>query len=916
MRVPAWILASFLAVAACTMEDEPALSSTEQSATMWQGEVKALVLLAEFAQNTPHPTLLQWADEQMEELDSFIRANSYERSWLTPTYRGPYLLSPNDCHSNGWDGYNDEKILRETALLADPTVDFSQYDVVIVLSKEQTICPSGNSGTEPGTSSFVLSIPTAEQITGGWLRTALTQTNPSLAPNYAHELGHVMGAAHVETLRCTSTNGSRATLVHSAAQGTCETSYGYGYSSEPMNGRYAHYSAVHKQLFGWLDPTEAVSTRSGVHTLTPLSTSGGLKLIEVPLLSSNRTSYTLEYRQPTGHDAASSPTGPTLSGVFMHVKTDTGSNRFTLHALDLSPFESGDIQLTELPLAAMRPGGGHYPSYVDEAQNIAIYVYSMSPTGAVVGVLPADLPPITWQGEIKTLVLIAEFDQVEPPATVLSWAQAQWAALDTFIRANSYDRAWLDLTFRGPYLLSTAGCDPDDRDANAVKILRETALLADPTVDFSQYDVVVVLNQDSGLCPSPNSGGMPGITLQYGIPTQEPILGGWLRIAFLDSTFNTVTTAFHAHELGHVMGAGHIAAQRCTKTNGSPATFVHSAAQGTCLDQQGHLVASDPMYGDGHRPSHYSAAYKQLFGWLTPSEVLSTTGGTYTLTPLSTAGGLKMLQIPLTGSTHSHYTLEYRQPTGYDAEPYPAGPTLSGVFMHVKKTYGNGPWDIDAVDLPPFETGQIQLTALPLASPRPGGGLEPSYIDPVQNLAIYVYSMSSSGAVVGVYPSTNWARSSNGGVVYAPSQWSTNHAKSMANNGTRFGAWWGGWWQLGSAANVGGGCWSPSTWMYVGFNGVKTIHQIDVIGLQDNFTASTEPYLGQTSSLYGLRHFHVQYWAPTFQWVDVPGGYITWNNQVWNRLTFAPVSTQYVRVWIECAMDNYARVVEVEAYGW
>lgn len=541
---------------------------------------------------------------------------------------------------------------------------------------------------------------------------------------------------------------------------------------------------------------------------------------------------------------------------------------------------------------------------------------------AVACTTPADEPELasteqatTWQGEIKTLVLIAEFEQTDPPAAVVQWATDQWTEVSSFVRANSYDRAWLDLTFRGPYLLSADDCDPDDRDANALMILRETALLADPTVDFSEYDVVVMLNEDDHLCATPNSGGGPGVVLQYDIPTAEPITGGWLR-TFLDPWWDHTHTSLFAHELGHVLGGGHIDAYRCTNPNGSPATFVHSPAQGTCTKQFAQLVASEPLYGAGHRWSHYSAAHKQLFGWLTPSEVVSTTGGVYTLTPLSTAGGLKLIEIPLTGSTHSHYTLEYRQPTGHDATPSAAGPTLSGVFMHVKLSYVNGGWGLDAVDLPPFETGPIQLTALPLAAPRPGGGYEPSYIDPAQNLAIYVYSMSSSGAVVGVYPSTNWARYNNGGVVYAPSQWSTNHAKSMANNGTRTAAWWGGWWQLGSAANVGGGCWSPSTWMYVGFNGLKTIHQIDVIGLQDNFSAQTEPYLGQTSNLYGLRHFHVQYWAPTFQWVDVPGGYITWNNQVWNRLTFAPVSTQYVRVWIECAMDNYARVVEVEAYGW
>src|SRR5688500_9793579 len=71
-----WIIPIILAVACTTPDDEPELSSTEQGVQWQQGEISVLVLMAEFQSTYTHETLLGWANEQMVELDSFIRANS------------------------------------------------------------------------------------------------------------------------------------------------------------------------------------------------------------------------------------------------------------------------------------------------------------------------------------------------------------------------------------------------------------------------------------------------------------------------------------------------------------------------------------------------------------------------------------------------------------------------------------------------------------------------------------------------------------------------------------------------------------------------------------------------------------------------------------------------------------------------
>jgi hypothetical protein len=79
-------------------------------------------------------------------------------------------------------------------------------------------------------------------------------------------------------------------------------------------------------------------------------------------------------------------------------------------------------------------------------------------------------------------------------------------------------------------------------------------------------------------------------------------------------------------------------------------------------------------------------------------------------------------------------------------------------------------------------------------------------------------------------------------------------------------------------------------WLEVDFNGNKSISEIDVFSVQDNFTAPVEPTQSTTASLYGLRDFEVQYWTG-FSWAPVPGGTITGNHLAWRRLTFAPLST-------------------------
>jgi RHS repeat-associated protein len=149
----------------------------------------------------------------------------------------------------------------------------------------------------------------------------------------------------------------------------------------------------------------------------------------------------------------------------------------------------------------------------------------------------------------------------------------------------------------------------------------------------------------------------------------------------------------------------------------------------------------------------------------------------------------------------------------------------------------------------------------------------------------------------------NVAAAGNGAVATASSTIGSL-VPSKANNGDHAGT--ASWW-ADDTTN------SYPDWVQVDFAGTKTISEIDVFGLQQNWGSPVEPTVSMTSS-YALTNFEVQYWTGSV-WATVPGGSVTENDKVWRRFTFAPLTTTKVRVHVtNVAGDNRSQVVEIEAY--
>jgi YD repeat-containing protein len=101
-------------------------------------------------------------------------------------------------------------------------------------------------------------------------------------------------------------------------------------------------------------------------------------------------------------------------------------------------------------------------------------------------------------------------------------------------------------------------------------------------------------------------------------------------------------------------------------------------------------------------------------------------------------------------------------------------------------------------------------------------------------------------------------------------------------------------------------------WLQVNFSGTKTVGEVDVFFLQDNY-GTAEPTDSMTFTQYGITSFDVQYWTGS-AWATVPGGSVSGNNKVWRRFNFPAVTTDKVRVVVNAASDGWSRIVEVEAY--
>lgn len=174
--------------------------------------------------------------------------------------------------------------------------------------------------------------------------------------------------------------------------------------------------------------------------------------------------------------------------------------------------------------------------------------------------------------------------------------------------------------------------------------------------------------------------------------------------------------------------------------------------------------------------------------------------------------------------------------------------------------------------------------------------------------ALGTWSRVTELEAYGDAPPVNVARTANGGSAVASSTHSPGYPASGAIDGDRRGMNWGS----GTGWNDGTPDAFPDV-LQVNFSGTKSINEIDLFSVQDDYLSPSEPTAGMTFSQYGLVDFDVQYWNGS-AWATVPGGTVDGNNLVWRKFTFGPISTNAIRVNVRRALATWSRVTEIEAY--
>ena len=148
-----------------------------------------------------------------------------------------------------------------------------------------------------------------------------------------------------------------------------------------------------------------------------------------------------------------------------------------------------------------------------------------------------------------------------------------------------------------------------------------------------------------------------------------------------------------------------------------------------------------------------------------------------------------------------------------------------------------------------------------------------------------------------------------GATATASSNWS-GWPPSSCVNGDRKSLNYGtnGGWVDAAPAN------SFPDWLQVDFGANKTINEVDVFTLQDNYAGPSEPTESMTFTQWGLTAYTVEYWSGS-SWIQIPGASVSGNNKIWRKFEFSPISTSKIRVVTSASVDGYSRLTEVEAYG-
>ncbi len=235
-----------------------------------------------------------------------------------------------------------------------------------------------------------------------------------------------------------------------------------------------------------------------------------------------------------------------------------------------------------------------------------------------------------------TLVMAVPAGGSRDSATLTSVADALDGPVSSFWSGQTGGAVSFTVTSRVDWTSLSAGCD------DPTALWNEAARRARFTPGPNQH-LVVYLGDRGG-----------STTCSAGLATvgDSPSDGG---VAYVTSA----STSLMAHELGHNLGLYHSAKLRC-------AGVVEAGPADSGCSVSEYLDLYDVMGGAWSQVGSLSAHQAHRLGVLAAAEGadVAAQGGTYTLAPISSRGGVRALRLRDGAQT---YWLEHRAPTGQDS---------------------------------------------------------------------------------------------------------------------------------------------------------------------------------------------------------------------------------------------------------
>jgi len=304
---------------------------------------------------------------------------------------------------------------------------------------------------------------------------------------------------------------------------------------------------------------------------------------------------------------------------------------------------------------------------------------------AVIGLAFPDRPPPSVPVEDLTAAmseLSQYFHEVSYSAQIMEWQIAAWR-----MSRRSYE------DYR---------CADTDPNRDPMREMQEEALaLADPEIDYSQFDLFMLLLPADARC---RLGG--------GVASQGP--AEWNTAdGTVEMTASMIVASrspwLKIHEVGHNLTLDHASSLTC-----EGAHFLTDPLASGCT----HWEYGDPFDPMGVGYGHFSAFSKRQVGYLSPSatapqRVLTVTNpGDYAIEVLARprqAGetGIKAIRLPHKGVSYTW--VEYRQEIGFDEDPF---------YFDDESVFGN----------PPIMEGAFVRVELTPSERKPGGVVPPIHL--------------------------------------------------------------------------------------------------------------------------------------------------------------------------------------------